>query len=85
MWLTSYYSLHSTILSYWYSSKCKVLDRADTPIPNSCHSSSFFKSEAMLGIVEIDEKSRKKRILIPSKTLWKVILWHKTFVPALGP
>ena len=32
----------------------------------------------------IEENSQKDRILIASKTIWMLTLWHKTLVPALG-
>ena len=46
--------------------------------------SIFVKSEAMLSIVETEEKSQKDRILTASKTIWMLTSWHKTLVPALG-
>ena len=46
--------------------------------------STFVKSEAMLGIVETEEKSQKDRVLTASKTMWMLTSWHKTLVPALG-
>ena len=42
--------------------------------------STFVKSEAMLGIVETEEKSQKDKIWTASKTIWMLTSWLKTLV-----
>ena len=40
------------------------------------------RTSKMLGIIETVEKSQK--VLTASKTIWMLMSWHKTLVPALG-